>query len=109
MPISGTRTAIPLEEVRLSTWTAVKVGDAAQTSFGLLGTYKIIKGLSVDLDYRYYDRLYAAIDPDSFDTPDNDGSLQLPSFGLLDGGISYNIYLQGAKKPGDSGLMPTIC
>ena len=62
----------------------VKVGNAAQTSFGLLGTYKIVKGLSVDLDYRFYDRLYAAIDPESFDEEDHDGSLELPSFGLLD-------------------------
>ncbi|MDF1573962.1 MAG: TonB-dependent receptor [Bacteroidales bacterium] len=76
----------------------VKVGDAAQTSFGLLGTYKIIKGLSVDLDYRFYDRLYAAIDPESFDAEDNEGSLELPSFGLLDGGVSYNIYFKQQRS-----------
>jgi len=76
----------------------VKVGNSAQTSFGLLATYKIIKGLSVDLDYRYYNRLYARIDPSSFDTPDNQGSLQLPSFGLLDAGISYKIYMQGKRR-----------
>lgn len=76
----------------------VKVGDAAQTSFGLLGSYKIIKGLSVDLDYRFYDRLYAAIDPESFDAEDNAGSLELPSFGLLDGGVSYKMYLKGKQR-----------
>jgi len=76
----------------------VKVGNSAQTSFGLLTSYKIIRGLSVDLDYRYYSRLYARIDPGSFDTPDNQGSLQLPSFGLLDGGISYKIYLQNSRR-----------
>jgi len=76
----------------------VKVGDAAQTSFGLLANYKIVKGLSVDVDYRYYNRLYARIDPSSFDAPDHDGSLQLPSFGLLDAGISYKIYMQGKRR-----------
>jgi hypothetical protein len=76
----------------------VKVGDAAQTSFGLLGSYKIIKGLSVDLDYRFYDRLYARIDPESFEEEDNDGSLELPSFGLLDGGISYKLYLKNRNS-----------
>jgi len=76
----------------------VKVGDAAQTSFGLLGTYKIVKGLSVDLDYRFYDRLFADIDPESFDEEDHDGSLQLPSFGLLDGGISYKLYLKNRNS-----------
>ena len=75
-----------------------KVGDAAQTSFGILGTYKIVKGLSVDLDYRFYDRLYAAIDPESFDTEGHDGSLELPSFGLLDGGISYKLYLKNRNS-----------
>lgn len=76
----------------------VKVGDAAQTSFGLGVNYKIIKGLSVDLDWRYYDRLYAAIDPGSFGAPDHSGSLQLPSFNLLDGGISYKIYLKESRR-----------
>jgi len=89
-PIGATDNTLYLDEV--------KVGDAAQTSFGLLGTYKIIKGLSVDLDYRFYDRLYAAIDPESFDAEDNDGSLELPSFGLLDGGISYNIYFKAQRS-----------
>jgi len=76
----------------------VKVGDAAQTSFGLLGSYKIVKGLSVDLDYRFYDRLFAAIDPESFDEEDNDGSLELPSYGLLDGGVSYKLYLKNRNS-----------
>jgi len=76
----------------------VKVGDAAQTSFGLLGTYKIVKGLSVDLDYRFYDRLYARINPSSFDEADHDGSLELPSFGLLDGGISYKLYMKNHRS-----------
>ena len=76
----------------------VKVGNAAQTSFGLLGTYKIVKGLSVDLDYRFYNRLYADIDPESFDAPDHAGSLQLPSYGLLDGGVSYRLYLKNRNS-----------
>jgi outer membrane cobalamin receptor len=76
----------------------VQVGDAAQTSFGLLGSYRIIRGLSVDLDYRFYDRLYAAIDPESFDAEDNDGSLELPSYGIMDGGVSYKLYLKGQQR-----------
>ena len=52
----------------------------------------------MDLDYRFYDRLYAAIDPESFDAEDNDGSLELPSFGLLDGGISYKLYLKNSQR-----------
>jgi hypothetical protein len=76
----------------------VKVGDAAQTSFGILGSWKIIKGLSVDVDYRYYDALYASIEPESFEDENHQGSLELPSFGLLDGGISYNIYFKNSRS-----------
>jgi iron complex outermembrane receptor protein len=77
--------------------SGVKVGNAAQTSFGLQAEYQIIKGLSVDADYRYYDRLYASIDPEAFDSPDNKGSLQLPSFGLLDAGLTYNWYFNNKQ------------
>ncbi len=76
----------------------VKVGDAAQTSFGLLASYRIVKGLSLDLDYRYYDKLYASIDPQSFDTEDHDGSLELPSYGIMDGGVSYKIYMKDRRS-----------
>ena len=72
----------------------VKVGDAAQTTFGLMAGWKIIKGLSVDLDYRYYASLYAAIDPEDFNDTDHQGSLELPSFGLMDAGVSYMLPLK---------------
>ncbi|MFV0267223.1 MAG: TonB-dependent receptor [Draconibacterium sp.] len=85
-PIGGTGNTLYLNDV--------KVGDAAQTSFGILADYNIIKGLSVDADYRYYAKLFAAIDPEAFDAENHEGSLELPSFGLLDAGISYRWYLK---------------
>jgi len=72
----------------------VKVGDAVQTTFGLMGDWKILKGLSVDLDYRFYSSLYARINPESFDVEDHQGSLELPSFGLMDAGLSYRLPLK---------------
>lgn len=89
-PIGGTSNTLYLD--------GIKVGDAAQTSFGILADYKIMKGLSIDADWRYYDKLYAAIDPESFDTEDNLGSLELPSFNLLDAGVTYNIYLKNRRS-----------
>ncbi|MCK5068720.1 MAG: TonB-dependent receptor [Bacteroidales bacterium] len=89
-PIGGASNTLYLD--------GVKVGDAAQTSFGLLADYKIMKGLSVDVDWRFYDRLFARIDPSSFDTADHDGSLELPSFGLVDAGISYKLYLKESRR-----------
>ena len=60
-----------------------KVGDAAQTVFGIGFKYKILPNLAIDADYRYYDDLYS-----SAQKKDN---LQLPSYQLVDAGISYSI------------------
>lgn len=64
--------------------TGVKVGDAAQTSFGAGAKVFIIKGLSVDADYRRYERLYGAL-------PSNTPTMKLPNYDLLDAGISYRV------------------
>ena len=68
-----------------------KVGDAAQTT-ALLGIdQKIGSNIRVDLDYRFVDGLYAdySITDSAFTSPDNDGALKLPSFGLLDLGATF--------------------
>ncbi len=64
-----------------------KVGDAAQTSYGVGAKYSIIAGLSVDADYRSYDRLYSSRQAGQGKV------LQLPSYELLDVGASYKITL----------------
>lgn len=74
----------------------VKVGDAAQFTFGLGATWHIMKDLDLDADYRQYNDLYATIDPSSFTSEVNDGSLQLPNYGLLDMGLSYRIFLKNS-------------
>ncbi|WMW77914.1 carboxypeptidase-like regulatory domain-containing protein [Flavobacterium sp. 20NA77.7] len=76
----------------------VKVGDAAQTTAALGAAYKVTNGLKIDANYRYADRLYAAISPANFTTANNKGSLQLPSFGLLDAGVSYKMELGKNKS-----------
>lgn len=67
-----------------------KVGDAAQTVFGLGFKYKIIPNLAVDVDYRYYDDLYS-----SRQQLDN---LQLPSYQLFDAGVSYALDLNTKNR-----------
>lgn len=67
-----------------------KVGNAAQTVLGLGFKYKISNNLSVDADYRYYDDLYA-----STQVKDN---LQLPSYQLVDAGVSYSLHLADKNK-----------
>lgn len=64
--------------------TGVKVGDAAQTSYGAGAKVFIIKNLSIDADYRRYERLYGSL-------PSKATTLKLPNYDLLDAGISYKI------------------
>jgi outer membrane receptor protein involved in Fe transport len=73
-----------------------KVGDAAQFTsfFGL--DWSPVSFLNFDLGYRFVDGLYAdySITDSDFLTPDNDGALKLPSYGLADLGttLRFNIF-----------------
>ena len=70
-----------------------KVGDAAQFSTGLGLDYNAFKGFSIDTDYRFYDNLYANVGAVK-------NNLKLPSYGLLDAGVSYkfNLGTEGNKS-----------
>ena len=67
-----------------------KVGDAAQFVAVLGVDQKLGKKLSVDVDYRFVDGLYAdySITDSEFTQPDNAGALKLPSYGLVDLGLT---------------------
>lgn len=75
----------------------VKVGDAAQLTASLGAAYEVVRGLTVDANYNYYDKLYSTIAPLNFTKEDNRGSLQLPDYGLVDAGLSYRLPV-GKKK-----------
>jgi outer membrane receptor protein involved in Fe transport len=75
----------------------VKVGDAAQMTARIGLDYRVYKGLKLDGSFLFADQLYADIDPTSFIRQDHEGSLRLPSFGLMDLGASYKMYL-GKKR-----------
>ncbi|MBL1408398.1 TonB-dependent receptor [Sphingobacterium faecale] len=64
----------------------VHVGDAAQTSYGAGVKYSFLKGLSVDADYRRFERLYGAL-------PKDKPTLKLPDYDLVDAGISYKLQI----------------
>ena len=76
----------------------VKVGDAAQTTAALGANYTFFKNFNAGLNWRYASNLYAAIDVTDFDKEDNDGSLELPSFNLVDARINYNWHLKGGNS-----------
>lgn len=67
-----------------------KVGNAAQTTVGLGAKYRILPNLSIDADYRYYQDLYA--------NRQEKENLMLPSFQLVDAGISYGVNLSGKNR-----------
>ena len=67
-----------------------KVGGAAQLSGGLGAAYRINDMFSVDSDWRYYDNLYA-------DVGAIKENLELPSYGILDAGVTFRVPL-GANK-----------
>lgn len=68
-----------------------KVGDAAQTTWGLGAKYKIVKNLSIDADWRNYDKLYANVAA-------NKDNIELPSYDLVDAGISYRMLVGANNK-----------
>lgn len=74
----------------------VKVGDAAQF-VGYIGADYRIGDFSVDARYRHVDNLYAdfSIIDEAFADQDNEGALELPSYGLTDVGATYRFDLFG--------------
>ena len=67
-----------------------KVGDAAQFTANVGLDQRLGKKLSVDVDYRFVDGLYAdySIVDAVFTQPDNAGAVKLPSYGLVDAGLT---------------------
>ena len=69
-----------------------KVGDAAQFTSYAEVDYRFGK-FNVDLGYRFVDGLYAdySITDSQFTEANNAGALKLPSYGLVDLGLTYQI------------------
>jgi len=74
-----------------------RVGDAAQTTAVLNADYKVGKKTSLDMNFRYVDGLYAdwsVVDSD-FKNENNNGALKLPSYNLIDMGVTTRFDLFG--------------
>ena len=86
-----------------------KVGDAAQFTSYVEADYRLGK-FNVDLGYRFVDGLYAdySITDSAFTQPDNDGALKLPSYGLLDGGVTFNIGKGLSFRANVNNLLDTV-
>jgi hypothetical protein len=75
----------------------VKIGDAAQTTMYLGATYKLSDRLSADLDFQTFANLHGRFSPldSEFFTANNRGSIELPSFSLVDIGATYQTTFLG--------------
>jgi hypothetical protein len=84
---------IPGAEKGVLNLDGVKVGNAAQFTASAGADYEIVNNLKVDATFRFADNLYASYDAtDALDNPDFE-VFELPSFGLLDLGVSYGLDL----------------
>ena len=75
-----------------------KVGDAPQLTASLGVDYRIVGGLKVDGTFRFVDKLYSKIDVMSAENKDYQGAIELPSFNLLDLGLTYTMNVGKDKK-----------
>ncbi|MCB0705231.1 MAG: TonB-dependent receptor [Saprospiraceae bacterium] len=75
----------------------LKVGDAPQTTVYLGVGYEFDFGLGIDVDAFYYDKLYAQFDPARRSDEKLEGvqAILLPSYMLVNGGLSYTAVIQG--------------
>ena len=69
-----------------------KVGDAAQFTSYLETNYRLGRW-NFDIGYRFVDGLYAdySITDSQFTQPNNKGALKLPSYGLVDSGVTVQL------------------
>lgn len=73
----------------------LKVGDAAQTTAAFGVQFKALEGLSLGLDYNYYDNLFASFDPTARTTEDVADAWEVPAYGIFDFNLTYKFSLAG--------------
>ncbi|MCB0448340.1 MAG: TonB-dependent receptor, partial [Gelidibacter sp.] len=69
----------------------VKIGQAAQFTAGISADYEVLPRLKVGANWNQYDNLYGNTDFNGaeFETENNRGAIQLPSYDTVDAGVSY--------------------
>lgn len=77
----------------------LKVGDAAQTTAAAGITYKLMKGLSVSVDYTHGSNLYASFDPTArTNENDREDSWKVPAYNLVDLNLTYDFDISDFKS-----------
>ena len=86
----------------------VKVGDAAQTTYGLGLDYTFFKDFNAGLNWRNASELYADFDPIGFRDEDNQGAVKLPNYNLVDARLSYTWRMKSGTSLEFAGMVNNI-
>ncbi|HOW31223.1 MAG TPA: TonB-dependent receptor [Bacteroidales bacterium] len=74
------------------------VGDAPQTQLGIFASYRLLKHFDLDINWLYYDRLYANFDPVNRSDPhDRRNPYRLPAYSLTNIFIGYDFLIQEVR------------
>ncbi|MUP45252.1 TonB-dependent receptor [Gramella sp. BOM4] len=71
----------------------VPVGGAAQNTFALGGDYEAFENTNVRVNWTYADNLFAEFDPLGVSSSDDYAPWQLPSYGLVDLGLTHRFQI----------------
>ncbi len=74
----------------------LKIGDQPQTSYGLNGTFKVTRKITVSAHYLYYANLYAHFTPETRKDPnDRAQAYKLPNYGMLNMRLGWAFKIAG--------------
>ncbi|MBI9032842.1 MAG: TonB-dependent receptor plug domain-containing protein [Bacteroidales bacterium] len=83
---------ILVEEIKVYA-NDLRVGAQPQTTLATIINYKFNFGLGINAEYIFYDNYFADFNPtDRTDVSDKAQPFELDSYGLLNGGLFYNIH-----------------
>ncbi|TDN95154.1 outer membrane receptor protein involved in Fe transport [Salegentibacter sp. 24] len=73
----------------------IPVGGSAQTTMALGGDYEALPGTIIRANWTYADRLFSEFDPLGVSSGDNYTPWEIPSYGLLDVGLTHKFEFGG--------------
>ncbi len=77
----------------------LKIGDQPQTSYGLNGSFKVTRKITVSAHYLYYANLYAHFTPETRKDPnDRAQAYKLPNYGILNMRLGWAFKIAGMNS-----------
>ncbi|PRX44444.1 TonB-dependent receptor [Salegentibacter salegens] len=73
----------------------IPVGGSAQNTFALGGDYEVLAGTTIRANWTYIDKLYTQFDILGVSSGDDYSPWEIPSYGLLDAGLTHKFEFGG--------------